>query len=172
MTTSTTKLIFNCGDWKTLGDQCYIIRDKVFLQEQNFPVEEEIDKYDHKSVHFLISEVTVPTKTTDKDDETEEEKKTEIQIRHAATGRLTVLDDKETGKVGRICCLKEFRGTGVGKFLLDTIIDHAKKTPGLKRLTLDTQEYAMPFYAKHGFVAHGPLFFDNEVPHYQMSMEI
>lgn len=157
----SSSLSFVCADWSKIGKECYTIREQVFVQEQKVPVEDELDEYDPKCLHFLIS--ASPT--------TQDDENAVNSVQHAATGRLVILPDNETGKIGRMAVLKEFRGSGVGKFLLKAIVDHAKNNIGLKKLTLGAQQHATKFYEKEGFVIHGDVFMDAGIPHLEMRRE-
>ena len=107
------------------------IRLKVFVDEQNVPLEEERDHYDDTAIHFgaFVSDTMV------------------------ATGRLIILDDN-TGKIGRMAVLREYRGLGIGLTLLNSLIHECRRL-GLKEAILSAQLQAIPFYEKAGFTAHG-----------------
>lgn len=82
------------------------VRKDVFVNEQNVPLEEEVDQYDtlDAATHFVVYS----------------NDKTPI-----GAGRLRTIDG--SGKIERICILKNFRKTGAGKLLMEEILRFAKK---------------------------------------------
>jgi len=42
----------------------------------------------------------------------------------------------------------------------------------MRRCYLHSQTHALGFYAKHGFVAHGPEFMEADIPHREMELEL
>ena len=123
--------------------QCFQIRTAVFVAEQRVPLELEMDGYDAAATHFLL-----------RDDETP-----------LATARL--LDKHSLAKIGRVAVLKDARGRGLGVRLMQTVLDEARRR-GFTEAILDSQTYAMPFYARLGFVAEGEEFDDADIPHFLM----
>ena len=70
-----------------------------------------------------------------------------------ATGTL-VRHDAVTGEVVRMSVRRDRRGEGLGRLVLDALIDHAR-TLGLERLVLETTATwtdAVRFYSANGFV--------------------
>ena len=58
------------------------------------------------------------------------------------------------GHIGRVAVMSDWRGQGVGAALLVRLIDLAKAR-GDKRVLLNAQTQAMPFYARYGFAPTG-----------------
>ena len=52
--------------------------------------------------------------------------------------------------IGRVCCLKAFRGQGLGQLILRKMTDSAKRL-GANRLILHSQVDKVAFYQKDGF---------------------
>jgi predicted GNAT family N-acyltransferase len=132
----------------TLEDQaeCFAVRERVFVQEQGVPQELEMDALDTVAVHFLW-----------RDDSTGEAR---------ATARL--LDKGQgTAKIGRVAVLAPFRGQGLGRELMLGILAEARRRC-FSQAVLDAQTYAVPFYARLGFLAEGEEFLDAGIPHYHM----
>lgn len=126
----------------------HAIRSKVFIEEQNVPVEEEIDEHEVSATHFVLyNEVGTAI----------------------AAGRFRVLDG--IGKVERICVLKEQRGTGVGKVLMDRIEQYAHEQ-GIASLKLNAQTQAIPFYTKLGYEIVSEEFLDAGIPHRTMKKSL
>lgn len=129
------------GSWQEHAEAAAAIRHEVFVQEQQVPVEEEMDERDAACTHALVY---AP------------------DGRAAATGRL--LPD---GHIGRMAVRKEFRGKGVGALLLGALVDEARRR-GHLQVALAAQIHARDFYARQGFVAEGPVFKDAGIDHVGM----
>ena len=71
------------------------------------------------------------------------------------------------GHIGRVAVLSDWRGQGVGAALLVRLIDLAKAR-GDKRVLLNSQVQAMPFYARYGFAPTGEQFLEAGIPHQTM----
>src|SRR5437016_1716550 len=106
---------------------CYSVRYKVFVEEQNVPVEEEIDALDETAQHFVV----------------------EDDGAIIGTARLVIQPDG-TGKIGRVALLKEYRGRGIGRELLLHVMGNGFHH--CQTLVLDSQVSAIPFYEQLGFV--------------------
>ncbi len=120
--------------------QCFAIRRAVFVQEHNVPLDLEMDEYDDAATHFLLWEDGAPL----------------------ATARL--LDKHGSAKIGRVAVLPGARGRGLGLALMETVLNEAHRQ-GFRHAVLDAQTYAIPFYARLGFVAEGGEFDDAGIPH-------
>ena len=128
-------------------DHCFGIRTTVFVEEQEVPLELEMDEYDAIATHFLLRDGAIPL----------------------ATARL--LDKHGLAKIGRVAVLKEARGRGLGLLLMQAVIDEAKRR-GFTESVLDAQTYAVPFYARLGYVAEGAEFDDAGIPHFLMRRKL
>ena len=84
-------------------------------------------------------------------------------LRMPSTARLL-----QNNSVGRVAVLKSQRGLGVGKLLMQYIIDYAQ--PQREFLKLSSQVQAMPFYAGLGFKAEGEEYLDCGIPHRTMRL--
>src|SRR5947209_2101764 len=80
-------------------DGCYLVRTEVFVEEQGVPPWEEIDADDEEALHFLA----------------------EDDGRVVGTARL-VDKGEGIGKIGRVAVLKEYRGRGVGRDLMQCVM--------------------------------------------------
>ncbi|MEO1853860.1 GNAT family N-acetyltransferase [Chromohalobacter sp.] len=130
------------GDWATLGEACSAIRKTVFIEEQQVPQDEEWDGRDPRCLHVLLR----------------------VEGRPMGTARL--LPD---GYIGRVAILREGRGQGLGLRLMEAVMEKARQQ-GHDAVHLDAQTYAIPFYERLGFVAHGETFLDANIPHRHMSL--
>lgn len=128
-------------------EKCLKIRYDVFVLEQKVPIELEIDSYDtpgNEVDHFLILEGT-----------------NEI-------GTLRCLyEPNNVVHLQRFAIEIEYRGRHYGA---DTIayISNYYKNMGIKKIVLDAQTYAIPFYEKCGFEVISSEFMDAGIPHKKM----
>jgi predicted GNAT family N-acyltransferase len=129
-------------------NQCFVIRNKVFVEEQKVPADLEIDEKDaspEASHHILIH----------------------VQGQPVAASRWYAYKP-QTAKLQRVAVLKEFRGTGLGKELILAMENQAKDL-GFTSTILDGQCYAEPFYQKLGYttISKEP-FYDAGILHVRM----
>lgn len=117
------------------------IRETVFVQEQQVPIEEEWDELDPLSSHVLARDNTQ---------------------RPIGTARLT-----PERKIGRMAVIAEWRGRGVGNALLQNLIDIARSR-GWPEVGLNAQVDAIGFYQRAGFVAYGEPFMEAGIRHQAM----
>jgi predicted GNAT family N-acyltransferase len=123
------------------------IRREVFVIEQQVPEEIEIDDYEKSCEHFLLYSSLGP----------------------AATGRLRVKD--QYIKFERIATRKKFRGQGLGRFLMQSLLTHAlEKYPTLTPY-MHSQLSAVPFYEKLGWKSEGEIFYEANIPHQTMTYQ-
>jgi predicted GNAT family N-acyltransferase len=121
------------------------VREAVFVVEQGVPPEIELDEWDLQCDHALAFAAGG---------------------RVVGTGRL--LPD---GHIGRMAVLREWRGQGVGGAILVALVERAAAR-GMRRLVLNAQTHAVPFYARHGFAAFGDEFMEADIPHVAMAREL
>ena len=133
------------ADWKAEQDDICFIREAVFMQEQNVSAELEWDGLDDKAVHLLA-----------RDDAGK------------AIGTVRLLPD---GHIGRLAVLGPWRGKGIGKALLQYLLDIAGENK-LNKVDLNAQSHARGFYEKMGFTAHGDEFLDADILHQHMEKVI
>ncbi|WP_069387149.1 GNAT family N-acetyltransferase [Cellulosimicrobium cellulans] len=135
--------------------EAHALRLAVFVDEQQVPVEEEIDDLD-----------TAPTTT-------------HVLVRDAAgavvgTGRL-LTDSAHPGEthVGRVAVAASARGTGAGAAVMRALEDlalaeHAVPGPDGRptvRVELSAQVQAAGFYERLGYTVHGPVYLDAGIDH-------
>jgi predicted GNAT family N-acyltransferase len=123
--------------------EAYSVRTTVFVDEQNVPMEEEIDQYENEATHFVLYDESTPV----------------------GAGRFRIVDGY--GKVERICVLKQYRKTGAGKMIM-TGIEKFATEKGLRKLKLNAQTHAIPFYAGLGYEVVSEEFLDAGIPHKTM----
>jgi len=124
------------------------VRMKVFVEEQGIPQHLEIDEFDDTAAHFIVQdgEQTIAA----------------ARLREILPG---------VGKVERVCVLKEYRGQRLGVFIMKHIEQYAIDN-GLKKLKLNAQSQATPFYEKLGYIVTSPEFLDAYIPHRAMEKQI
>lgn len=129
-------------------DDAFFVRRKVFVEEQGVPLTLELDELDKTADHFVVYTGTSPI----------------------GAGRIREINDG-VGKVERVCILPEYRGMNLGKLVMQALEDHAA-TKNLKKIVLNAQTYAIPFYEKIGYVITSPEFMDADIPHRAMEKQI
>ena len=132
-------------DWATTGSAIRAIRETVFIHEQGVPVELEWDGLDSSCAQVLA-----------------------WNDRGEAIGTARM---QQNGTIGRMAVLKDWRSRGVGRALLQTLLDLAVRQ-GLPRVSLSAQIHALGFYERAGFHAVGELFIDAGIPHRKMVKEL
>ncbi len=117
-------------DWEQLEKDAKYIREQVFIREQGIAPEDEWDDFDATAVHFMVYDKEQPI----------------------ATARLL-----PQHSVGRVAVLMPYRKQGIGKILMQHIIDYARnqKLPYLK---LSAQTYVTAFYVALGFQVQGEVY--------------
>jgi predicted GNAT family N-acyltransferase len=128
-------------------EDAYHVRKVVFVDEQNVPVEDEIDDLESESKHFVLYDNEKPI----------------------GAGRFRTVDGY--GKVERICVLKDNRKSGAGNIIMQGIEQFAKDN-GIKKLKLNAQTQAIPFYGKLGYEVVSDEFLDAGIPHKTMVKDI
>ncbi|MEO9863959.1 MAG: GNAT family N-acetyltransferase [Yoonia sp.] len=127
---------------------CIALRRAVFIEEQGISEAEEMDDLDESAIHMLAT----------------------VDGQPAGTARLLLQDD--IGKIGRICVLSDYRGTGLGARIVEAAMDHLRTLPNIKRAKLGSQDHAIGFYEKLGFVGYGPFYDDAGIPHQDMIRDL
>ena len=132
--------------WREASGDAYLIRQKVFIQEQGVPEDMELDGLDPTAKHALAYEGSVCV----------------------GTARLVHLANHHA-QIGRMAVLSTFRNQGIGKAMLHRLIALAQ-AEGVLSLALHSQVSAIPFYAKLGFMAEGPIYDEAGIPHRNMML--
>lgn len=137
-----SQISIHAGSWQDLQADAKVIREAVFIQEQVIAPEDEWDQEDAVALHFVAY----------------------AQQQPIATARLL-----ENHSIGRVAVLKSQRGLGVGRVLMQHIIQMAKQQqrPWVK---LSAQEHAIPFYQSLGFQVEGESYLDCGIAHVDMRL--
>ena len=132
-------------DWVDAEPLIRPVRETVFIHEQAVPEELEWDGLDPQCAHVLAWN---------------------DQADAIGTARM-----QANGTIGRMAVLKDWRGRGAGRALLEALLDCAVRQ-GLTRVTLSAQTHAIGFYERAGFHVVGELFTDAGIPHRKMVKEL
>lgn len=124
-------------DQQTLGS----IRREVFVEEQGVAESEEWDGLDVGARHWLAETGS-----------------------GEAVGTVRVLP---SGQIGRMAIRKGYRGQGVGRALLEQVLD-TLAADGNQVPFLNAQTAVIGFYQRFGFEPVGPIFDDAGIPHRRM----
>jgi ElaA protein len=127
---------------------CRALRRIVFIEEQGVPEADEIDDLDEVAIHLLARHQGV------------------------AVGSARLLRLGSTGKIGRVCVLKDQRGHGLGAALILAAIGEFRAMPQIATVKLGAQTHATGFYERLGFTAMGPVYDDAGIPHRDMVLPL
>lgn len=128
-------------------DAAFTIREKVFVQGQGVPADDEYDQHDRQATtrHYLA--------------------RVDGQPAGAARWRPTA----HGVKLERFAVLPEFRNHGVGTALVRQVLaDVAAEAPDAAQVYLHAQLQAIPLYERTGFQKVGELFEECDIQHYKM----
>ncbi|HET9502969.1 MAG TPA: GNAT family N-acetyltransferase [Hymenobacter sp.] len=128
-------------------DAAFTIREKVFVEGQGVPADDEYDQHDRQRTtrHYLAL--------------------VDGQPAGAARWRPT-----ENGvKLERFAVLDAYRGHGVGTALVQQVLaDVQAEVPDATQVYLHAQLRAIPLYERTGFQKVGEMFEECDIQHYKM----
>jgi predicted GNAT family N-acyltransferase len=130
----------NIVTWGDAHLELRLIRQKVFIEEQQVPENLEWDAGDQIAIHFLGKEGNRPV----------------------ACARLF-----KDGKLERLAVLKDYRNHGWGGRILQAAEQHLRGQEKSK-LYLDSQANSYPFYFKNGYRPTKEMSWDANIPHIHM----
>jgi len=137
------------GSWAELGPQARALRTEVFVDEQKIPATLEWDAADEDAVHAVVFN----------------------RLGMAlATGRL-LSHAPGVARIGRMASVQALRGGGVGRSVLDALMNAAAQRSD-HTVLLHAQVSAVGFYRRAGFVEHGPEFDDAGIAHVEMTRRL
>lgn len=128
-------------------DQAWAIRRRVFIEEQHVPEEIEMDADDAHALHALALDGDTPV----------------------GCGRMVAYGDH--AKIGRMAVLRELRGTGIGRRVLEFLMEAARQQ-GFRSAVLHAQLTAEGFYLKNGYVPRGEPFEEAGIMHRLMDHDL
>ncbi len=116
------------------------LRRAVFCDEQGYSPESEPDQCDEMAMYALVFDEGAPV----------------------GTGRLYVEEDRLS--IGRVCVKKEWRGRGIGDFVMRMLLYRAQEL-NAGSVSLSAQLGRVGFYERYGFAPYGEIVFDEGQPH-------
>lgn len=123
------------------------IRQIVFIDEQKVSDALEWDEEDNISEHLVVYN----------------------KQKAIANARFYLLSNKAI--LGRMAVLADYRGQGVGLYLLKESLTLIKQK-NISKVMIHAQELVIPFYQKVGFMAEGKTFFEANIPHRKMCLTL
>ena len=126
---------------------CYAIRTTVFVDEQGVPLDEELDEHEAQATHLVAR----------------------VDGRPVGTLRWRVVPPA-TAKIERVAVLRDMRGAGLGRMLIEAALQQAAAA-GIHRALLNAQASAVDFYRRLGFVIAGEPFDEAGIPHVRMQLD-
>lgn len=133
--------------WATLPQdlpKIYKIRYLVFQLEQGVSSTQEFDGHDEQADHVLVY----------------------LGQTAVGTARVRSLQE-QTRKLERFAILPAARGIGLGRHLMDFILQELT-AQSIAIVWLNAQVPVQPFYEKFGFTAEGDVFEEAGMPHIRM----
>ena len=137
------------GAWDALEADARPIRAEVFIGEQQIPADMEWDDVDADAVHAVAFNRLG---------------------RALGTGRM-LEHVPGVAKIGRMAVVASFRHGGVGRAVLEALLD-AARARGDREAVLHAQITAAPFYERAGFARRGPVFDEAGIAHVEMLSEL
>ncbi|GEN52864.1 GNAT family N-acetyltransferase [Halobacillus faecis] len=128
---------------KQQRDDAFYVRRVVFVDEQQVPLEIEIDEFDDTAIHFVGYEKNQPV----------------------AAARLRFVQG--FGKLERICVTKEHRGRSFGRQIIESM-EEVIRDYAFDKAKLNAQTHAEAFYESLGYVTISEPFMDAGIPHVTM----
>ena len=128
-------------------DAAFTIREKVFVQGQGVPADDEYDQHDRQRTtrHYLAL----------------------VDGQPAGAARWRPTDNGV--KLERFAVLDEFRNQGVGHALVQVVLaDVHAEVPDAAQVYLHAQLRAIPLYERTGFHKVGDMFEECDIQHYKM----
>ena len=138
------ELVVKISETEEERDGAVAVRLRVFVAEQQIPAEEELDEADATALHAVAMD----------------------NGRVVGTGRLIDLGEGQ-GQIGRMAVDQEYRRLGTGGRIL-LFLEEQGRSRGMTGFVLHAQEYVKSFYAGHGYVEHGDVFLEVDIPHVEM----
>lgn len=137
------RAVRNGKEWYQVKD----IRTRVFIEEQNCPPKLEWDQFDRSSRHLIGL----------------------VGGKPAATARWRTVwhEGFPVAKLERFAVLPEYRGRGLGRQLVEDVIEDARLA-GKDDCLIHAQAHLEDFYRSLGFETIGEPFEEAGIPHVEM----
>ncbi len=137
------------GGWSELGAEAQAIRSAVFVDEQKVPAAMEWDAADARCIHALA--------------------RNRLGLA-LATGRM-LEHAPGVARIGRMAVRQTVRGSGVGRAVLDALLQAARER-GDREAVLHAQTSAAGFYRRAGFTPRGAEFEEAGIAHIEMARSL
>ncbi|MBI5106298.1 MAG: GNAT family N-acetyltransferase [Solirubrobacterales bacterium] len=121
------------------------VRLAVFVEEQDVPLDDELDGRDDDAEHLVALE----------------------DGRVLATLRLLPADAPGTMKLQRLAVSAQARRRGLASRLIEAA-ESRSRAAGYRTMVLDAQLDALPLYHRHGYAQRGGVFLDAGIEHVRM----
>jgi predicted GNAT family N-acyltransferase len=118
----------------------------VFIEEQNVPIDIEIDGLDDKSEHVIAY----------------------IEDKPVGCARIRI---NNFAKLERIAVMRNYRDKGLGRKITEFLIDYCKQK-NIDEIRLHAQLYTTDFYKRLGFIERGETFLEADIEHIEMYKKI
>ena len=141
----TIKLV----DTETEMEGALGVRFRVFVSEQQVPMEEELDEIDASATHAIAIH--------------------NGQV--IATGRVFYRDEDSAARIGRMAVDSDWRRHGIGGRLLKFLEQEATKQ-GVTTYILNAQVYVKDFYVANGYEERGEEFLEADIVHILMRKQV
>src|SRR5208282_191634 len=128
-------------------EQAWALRRRVFIEEQLVPEALEMDDQDAVATHVLALDGDLVV----------------------GCGRMVA--DGDHVKIGRMAVARERRGEGIGRRVLEALMDLARQQ-GFRQAILHAQLTAEGFYLKQGYIPRGEVFEEAGIAHRLMDREL
>ena len=131
---------------KTEFHDIMIIRQEVFIVEQNCPYQDadDKDKLSHHLLGYVKNELVAYLRLV----------KPGISYKEMSFGRIVITPN--------------FRNKGLGKALMNEGILQSNKLYGTNTNRISAQSHLVPFYEKFGFKSTGKEYLEDGIPHTEM----
>lgn len=120
-------------------------RVRVFVVEQHCAYQ-EVDDKDRQAVHILLRE----------------------NGRLAAYARIIPSDTTAAIRFGRVLVVQEYRGRGLARTLIKTVLATIEQLAPGKVVKIQAQNYLRHFYAEFGFIPTSAVYLEDGIPHVDM----
>ncbi len=128
--------------------EAFLVRKKVFVEEQGISEDIELDSHDDEALHMVV-----------KDGE-----------RVIGTARV-LFSSPNVAKIERMAILRPFRRKGIGSGIV-SFLNEELRNRQISKVVLHAQHSAIAFYKSCGFVESGTPFYEAGITHLRMEMEL
>lgn len=135
--------------WSQLSEYSRLVREAVFVKEQQIPLEQEFDELDIAAVHIIVFNG---------------------RNEPIATARL-IKSEKGISVIGRMAVLIQYRGEGIGRHMVRQLMTYARRRRDVMAM-LNAQSQVVGFYKKLGFNVIGEPLTKFGITHVEMQTDL